>query len=62
MAHSRLVNAFSRIRTLFLDFKYILFCFRCGGGGRGRGGWGVCVLGRGGASGTLSNYNVLIQK
>ena len=32
-----------------IDVVLPYFCFRCGGGG-------------GGASGTLSNYNVLIQK
>ena len=55
-AYSRFVNAFSRISKnydfrfqifCFIDVVLPYFCFRCGGGG---------------ASGTLSNYNILIQK
>ena len=50
------------VRAMFLDFKYfviLIWCYRpfvfvAGGWGGGGGG--------GGESGTLSNYNVLIQK
>ena len=55
-AYSRFVNAFSWISKNY-DFRFQIFChidvvlpyfcFRCGGGG---------------ASGTLSNYNIFIQK
>ena len=55
-AYFRSVNAFSRISKNY-DFRFQIFCridlvlpyicFRCGGGG---------------ASGTLSSYNILIQK
>ena len=46
MAHSRFVNAFSRISKNYvfrfqifchIDLVLLLFCFRCGGGGEGGG-------------------------
>ena len=58
MAHSHFVNAFSRISKncvfrfqifCHIDLVLLYFCFRWGGGVGG------------GASGTLSNYNVLSQ-
>ena len=58
MTHSRFVNAFSRISKNYV-FRFQIFChidlvlpsFWSGMGEEGGGG----------ASGTLSNYNVLIQ-
>ena len=63
MTHSRFVKAFSRIskKCVFrfhifchIDLVLLYFCFRwVGAGAGGAQGWR--------ASGTLSNYNVLIQ-